>query len=64
MVISLILAFSLSWLHPEYLGFKPMGFDCFLLTSDLWVSDVLLFEGKSVMLFKTVLALMELYGTG
>lgn len=41
-----------------------MGFDGFLLTSVLRVWDVLLFEGNRVMLFKTALALMELYGTG
>ncbi|KAG6763607.1 hypothetical protein POTOM_031034 [Populus tomentosa] len=35
--------------------------DCFLLTSVLRVWDVLLYEGNRVMLFKTALALMELY---
>ena len=33
------------------------------LTSVLRVWDVLLFEGNRVMLFRTALALMELYGT-
>jgi hypothetical protein len=37
--------------------------DCFLLTSVLRVWDVLLYEGNRVMLFRTALALMELYGT-
>ena len=37
--------------------------DYFLLTSVLRVWDVLLYEGNRVMLFKTALALMELYGT-
>jgi hypothetical protein len=32
--------------------------------SVLRVWDVLLFEGNRVMLFRTALALMELYGTG
>lgn len=38
-------------------------FDGFLLFAVLRVWDVLLFEGNRVMLFKTALALMELYGT-
>lgn len=33
------------------------------LASVLRVWDVLLFEGNRVMLFRTALALMELYGT-
>ncbi|KAJ6983273.1 TBC1 domain family member 8B-like isoform X1 [Populus alba x Populus x berolinensis] len=36
--------------------------DGFLLTSVLRVWDVLLYEGNRVMLFRTALALMELYG--
>lgn len=34
-----------------------------LLDTVLRVWDVLLFEGNRVMLFRTALALMELYGT-
>lgn len=36
----------------------------FYLLPVLRVWDVLLYEGNRVMLFRTALALMELYGTG
>lgn len=36
---------------------------CVDLVTVLRVWDVLLFEGNRVMLFRTALALMELYGT-